>query len=84
MTPRVTLLKERDEAVKLARQSEGVLIEARAFVDANRDDVRGEYITDTWDEDVERSVSNINATLGSISDLLSVLHPTIPTNTNAN
>ena len=68
------LLKERNEAMRLVMQSEGVLIEARVYVDANRDDVRGEYITDTWEEDVERSVSNINATLGSISTFLSTLN----------
>ena len=73
---RAALLKERDEAMRLVRQSEGVLIEARVYVDANRDDVRGECITDTWEEDVERSVSNINATLGSISTFISTQTPT--------
>ena len=58
-----------EEAVRLLRQSEAVLIQARVYVDANTDGMRGEYMTDTWDDDVARSVSNINATLEAISTL---------------
>lgn len=74
-TERTKLLRQGAESERLLQQCRAVMIEARKFVDGSRDNIPHGYKSDTWEEDAERSIYNINATLNAIPPDLNLQQP---------